>query len=373
MHHSSLRGIVPWCFAYDNINYARYVSAYLSGMSHLPEEHPDVFKYVSSGGLSVQLSSSHLFGRVPVDQTCEETVNKDTQTSGGTKGFSLKPNAVSKYYLVVEYRSTFVGQLKGTVHINNSIPQHNDLHRSRITRNETDVKSIISLVQDTCLNPFNPDLQDLVCLSTGKVASSEVQDDLLLAKDVGEELYKAFREERLECDPPKLKFHDIMTNAKLKTYTDLNKKIKVKASNNQEVVPKDEKRLSAQMIVIVEYGNLQMSEVLAHPLEPLPWTLAKLDGTLRKTNKASLAKELQKNEQAADVILQPSACLIDGMALVQRLKGGKQTFAEIAESLLSMALNQGTSSDRIDVVFDGCQDDSIKSAERENRGKGSRI
>ena len=59
--------------------------------------------------------------------------------------------------------------------------------------------------------------------------------------------------------------------------------------------------------------------------------------------------------------------------IVQRLKGGKKTFAEIAESLLSMALNEGTSSDRIDVVFDGCQDDSIKSAERENRGKGSRI
>ena len=96
MQLSSLRGIVQWCLAYDNINYVRY----LSEMSHLPEGHPDAFKYVSSGGLSVQLSNSNPFERVPVDQTCEETVNKDTQTSGGTKGFSLKPNAVSKYYLV---------------------------------------------------------------------------------------------------------------------------------------------------------------------------------------------------------------------------------------------------------------------------------
>ena len=71
------------------------------------EDHRDAFKYVSSGGLSVQLSDSNPFGRVPVDQTCEETVNKDTQTSGGTKGFSLKLNA-SKYYLVAEYQSTFL-------------------------------------------------------------------------------------------------------------------------------------------------------------------------------------------------------------------------------------------------------------------------
>ena len=241
MHLSSVREIVPWCFAYDNVNYARYLSAYLSEMSPLPEEHPDAFKYVSSGGLSVQLGNSNPFGRVPVDQACEETTNKDTQTPGGRKGLSLNPNAVSKYYLVAEYRSTFLRQLRDMLHISSSSPKHNDLHRSRITRDETDVKNIISLLQDTWLKPFNPDLQDLVCLSTGKMAFSEVQDDLLQAKDVGEEGYKAFREQRLECDPPNVKFHDTMKKAKLKTFTDLNKKIKVKASNNQEVVLKPRK------------------------------------------------------------------------------------------------------------------------------------
>ena len=57
MHLSSVRETVPWCFAYDNVNYARYLSAYPSEMSHLPEEHPDASKYVSSGGLSVQLGN----------------------------------------------------------------------------------------------------------------------------------------------------------------------------------------------------------------------------------------------------------------------------------------------------------------------------
>ena len=94
-------------------------------------------------------------------------------------------------------------------------------------------KCRIVLLQYTRLNPFNPDLQDLVCLSSGKVASSEVQDlDLLRAKDVGEDVYKAFREQRLECDLPNVKFHDTMKKAKLKTFADLNKKTKVKASNN---------------------------------------------------------------------------------------------------------------------------------------------
>ena len=72
----------------------------MSKMLHLPEEHQDLFDYLRSRGFSVQDGEGNPCGRIPVDQSCEETVNKDTETSGGTKGFSLKPSAVGKYYLV---------------------------------------------------------------------------------------------------------------------------------------------------------------------------------------------------------------------------------------------------------------------------------
>ena len=194
---------------------------------------------------------------------------------------------------------------------------------------------------------------------------------MLQAKDIGEKAYKAFREQRLQSNPPKVKFHDTITKAKLKTFTHLNKKVSVKAGRNQEVILKADRRLLAQMIVIAESRNLQMKEVLSHPLGPLPWSLATPDGLMRKTNKASLAKELQKNVQSADSIPQPSACVIDGMALVQRLKSDQKTFAAVAETLLGRVLNEGGSSDRIDVFFDDYREESIKNAERENRGEGS--
>ena len=104
--------------------------------------------------------------------------------------------------------------------------------------------------------------------------------------DVGKEVY---REQCLEFDPPNAKFHDTMKKVKVKTFTDLNKKIKVKASNNQEA----EKRLFAQMIVIAECSNLQMGEVLAHHLGQVPRTLAKPDGTLCKTS--LLGKEIPED------------------------------------------------------------------------------
>ena len=118
LHLSAIRKMIPWCFAHNNLNYAHYLSAYVSEMSHLEEEHPEAFKYLRSGGFSVQIGEGNPFGKVPVDQACEETVNRDTQTAGGTKGFSLKAGAVSKYYLVAEYRSIFLRLMKDMLHLN---------------------------------------------------------------------------------------------------------------------------------------------------------------------------------------------------------------------------------------------------------------
>ena len=101
----------------------------------------------------------------------------------------------------------------------------------------------------------------------------------------------------------------------------------------------------------------------------MPWSLAAPDGSLKKTAKSSLAKELQKDAPlAVESLLRRSACIIDGMAMVQRLKGHQKMFKENTEILLAMALREGGSSTRIDVVFDNYREISIKKLEREKRG-----
>jgi len=85
---------------------------YAEMLSTLPENKPDVYQALSAGQFSVQLSGLHPFGRIPVDQT---TVNKDTQTPGGTTGFSLKPGAVQRFYMTAEYQSAFLAHIRNTV------------------------------------------------------------------------------------------------------------------------------------------------------------------------------------------------------------------------------------------------------------------
>ena len=186
LHLECIRQMIPWCFAYDKVNYARYLPFYYAHMSRLPIDHPDVHRHFMQGAFAVQLGSKNPFSRIPVDQTLEETVNKDTQTAGGTKGFSLKPGAVARYYLTSEYRSMYLRQLRTLAGQNESSLTHPDLQKPRIKRDEADVQALVELMEDSWVNPLSPDQEDIVSLSSPTVASHEIARDLLEARRIGE-------------------------------------------------------------------------------------------------------------------------------------------------------------------------------------------
>ena len=282
MHLAFIHEMIPWCFAYDKQNYARYLSVYYSQMTRLQEDHPNMYNHFMSGGFSVQLSACNPFARIPVDQATEETVNKDTQTPGGTKGFSLKPGAITRFYATAEYRSAFLNKLRSMVQFDSSKLQHPDLGSSRIKRDETDVQTLLNLLETNRTNPFDYS-EEIVSLSTGTTASPDISDDLLRAYTEGEKAYTEFKK-RIESDPSQEKypkFHDKLKRKNLKTFSSIKKQKKTKTSN-QEIVLKADHRLFGRMVLVAKSRNLQMKEVLQHPLGPLPWALANCDGTPKK-------------------------------------------------------------------------------------------
>ena len=195
--------------------------------------------------------------------------------------------------------------------------------------------------------------------------------DLLRALEVREEAYQTFKQTRLDDDPPSVKFHDKMTTQRLKTFSTIG--TKTARNKGQNVVLKADRNLFSQMILVAESRSVYMKDVIAHPLGTLPWALAKADGSLRKTNKAALARELDKNVSPAEAIPTPSTCIIDGMGLVQRMNGNDKTFAQLVESVLAMVLYVGGQSGRVDVVFDVYRQPSIKDSERINRSASTTV
>ena len=93
-----------------------------------------------------------------------------------------------------------------------------------------------------------------------------------------------------------------------------------------------------------------MTVVLTQPFEPLPWSLASEDGSIRKTNKAILARALQ-NYMQVDNFSAASATIIDEMALIQKIKADQKTLGQIANAILRFALREGTQSQTNDIVF----------------------
>ena len=293
LHLAAIRQMIPWCIAYDKLNYARFLHYYYAMMFRLPIDYPDVHDHFMQGGFSVQIGKKNPYGRIPVNQTIEETVKKDTQTPGGTKDFSLKCGAVRRYYMTSEYRSMYLRQLRDMIGHQDSDFSHPDLHPPRIKRDETDIQSLVDLMETSWSNPFSPEHQELVSLSTATAASPDIAKDFLGAQKLGEEAYQAFKQERLEATPPATQFHDKMTKRQLKTFSNIQKRTRSQQQSKQ-VVLKAERKLFGQMILVAESRDLCMSEVMAHPLGPLPWSLANGDGSMRKTNKAALARELEK-------------------------------------------------------------------------------
>ena len=245
---------------------------------------------------------------------------------------------------------------------------HSDLHAPRIQKDNADTKALVDLLEIDWVNPMSGNQPELTSISTGRLATPDIKNDLTRAHEVGTESYKTFKENRLEATPPVEAFHGKISKQNLKTFSNLIKKKRVTKADGKEVILQADRQLFAHMILAAESRHLDLQEVLGHPLGPIPWSLAMSEGSLRKTNKAALAKALTNDGMVAENIPRLSATIIDGMSLVQRLKGDNQTFAEVADSCLTHALHEGENSQQIDVVFDVYRKQSIKNAERSNRG-----
>ena len=77
-----------------------------------------------------------------------------------------------------------------------------DLQASSMARDKEDMKLLMSMLQESWINSFKAKQQDLVCLSTGKLATTEREKDLLQAQALGEKAYMTFSMDRLESDSP---------------------------------------------------------------------------------------------------------------------------------------------------------------------------
>ena len=72
-------------------NYLRFGSVYWAEMCQLPSSHPWVHEQIQRRGSWTVQRTEVPFSSTSADQTIEQTINRDSKTTGGVKGVTLRP------------------------------------------------------------------------------------------------------------------------------------------------------------------------------------------------------------------------------------------------------------------------------------------
>ena len=254
LHLDSVKEMLPWLFAYDHTNYARYLPVYLVTMMSLQDTHPEAHRLLADGDFGVQRSTVHGFPQLPVDQTIEQTLNRSIKTKGGIVGFSLRKGAVQRWMLTAHSRAAFADKCREMVSMEKDQDKvHKEMGCTRMQRDEADVKKVMDVVQNWC-NPFEPS-DELVSLGSGYVAHESLKRDLLQAKEKRSKALVSFIADRLLTSNVGL--YETLSKFKLGTFRDAQKRVSVRAGSSNVILRAD-RDLFARLLVIAQSRQMDL-------------------------------------------------------------------------------------------------------------------
>lgn len=141
----------------------------------------------------------------------------------------------------------------------------------------------------------------------------------------------AFLDQRLNTNA--VSFWEPIPNMKVKTFSSMTKKVKVKAADEKIVTVSADRDLFGRLLIVANACQINLMEVMTYELSPNPCALTHHDGTLRKNSKCQLASITEKQVNVVPLLQVPpenTVYILDGMAVVQMTKsGGATTFGEL--------------------------------------------
>ena len=130
-----------------------------------------------------------------MDQTIEQTLNRNTKTKSGIIGFSLKKGAVARRMLTTNARESFVDLCREMASLQEDDKAHKEFGSVQLKRVEEDVKKVMEIVSNW-MNHFEKS-EELVSLSSQSVASDSLNEDVLKPKEKVKAALQSFVRERL--------------------------------------------------------------------------------------------------------------------------------------------------------------------------------
>ena len=363
----SVTALMPWMFALDHVNYARWLSVHVRDMATLQTSHPSVYQKFTCGAFAVR-KSTRTFSAIAKDHAHEQE-NSSIKGDGGAVGLTENPGALRRWMIggpeiarmVTEYEECSSSEKMSTKHHEQVPSIQNTFFKN--------VKSLINAIEELG-NPFKEDSGDLLALDTKDIMPTEVVECIKNIKTIGQDQYKAFVAERMiECTRP---ITDPIKRNKLPIFS----RPTVKAVSKKQApvaALKDDCSLFARLYIACQSREGDLQDFFRHENQPWPPSLSQ-HGNLKQGNKADLISCLQGSTEASADTPQVDAKIFDGAVVVQMLHPKTaSTFKDYMQTVfLPYVQGQLQSAQRIDFVWDTYKPDSLKTDTREKRGSGAR-
>ena len=111
LHLKSVAKMIPYFFATDRVNYARWACVYLADMKRLPVTAAGVHQQFLDGNHPVKRSQQN-FNQVWTDMALEQSANRDSKIKGGIIGISKCPGALNRWFLTAHERASATSATK---------------------------------------------------------------------------------------------------------------------------------------------------------------------------------------------------------------------------------------------------------------------
>ena len=161
---------MPWFFAFDHHNYARWIPVHIRDMQSLPSV---VHKQFEENKHWVIQKTTNRFSAMPIDQ-CHEQNNEIVKGSGGAVGLTENPSAFRKWMtagpeqaqLLKEFETEFMREVSVR-----QLHHEEGLWVQKVSKEQA--QSLVEIIHEMG-NPFLHDSAELLMLDTRDVHDESV-------------------------------------------------------------------------------------------------------------------------------------------------------------------------------------------------------
>ena len=383
LYLAALEKIVPFMFALDNPNYARWVSVYLDDMKTLTPEF--LLQYLDNWSI---YTTPKPFSAMHSDQHGEQMI-KEFKSQGGASNVTQQPAAMLRRNLTSgEIESMLQSGMKpdSTVSVSDESNEDSDEELPAVAvlnhhshgmasqqRFTTQVGLFVEAI-DAIGNMFADTSAELYVLKTRQVMPKSVAESYSTIEAIGTLQFLKFHKELIEnCD---VSINEPITRNNALLFSRLPK---VVAKDKTTILSlKHDSNLLYRALTVSAVRDLSVDDVLLYENQEVPPSLGTQNGDLRKTTKSDTLQLLLNVPGDAVTLTPPTVVhtrVLDGAAIIHLLKIKAtmkiKTFRDFFFQIVNPYLeNLLLNCEEVSLVFDIYQCDSLKNAERIRRGAG---